>query len=178
MRVAERIALEDPRDVLEYDDGAGGLVTTNGSEGYIYGFEASTAWKFSPQWELAAQIAWQDGKQKEGGVEDTIRRMHPLMGSVSLTWTHPSDDFWVTARVAAATHQNNLSSLAASDTQRIPINGTPGYIIPSLYAGWQATDSLQPGLALENLTDEDYRIHGSGQNAAGPNATFSAKLEW
>ncbi|MEJ6581621.1 MAG: TonB-dependent receptor [Akkermansiaceae bacterium] len=164
--------------IIVIDDGAGGLVTTNGSEGYIYGFEAIGAWKFQPQWELAAQIAWQDGKQKEGGIEDTIRRMHPLMGSVSLTWTHPSDDFWVTARVAATTHQNNLSSLAASDTQRIPINGTPGSLIPSIYAGWQVRENLQLGLALENLTDEDYRIHGSGQNAAGLNATLSAKLEW
>ncbi len=164
--------------IIVTDDGAGGLITTNGSEGYIYGFEASAAWQFQPQWELAAQIAWQDGKQKEGGVEDTIRRMHPLMGSVSLTWTHPSDDFWITARVAAASHQNNLSRLAASDTQRVPINGTPGYIIPSIYAGWQVRENLQLGLALENLTDEDYRIHGSGQNAAGLNATLSAKLEW
>lgn len=164
--------------IVRIDDGMGGLITTNGSEGYIYGFEASAAWQFHPQWELAAHIAWQDGKQETNGNEDIIRRMHPLMGSASLTWTHPSERFWVTARVAAADHQNNLSDLAASDTQRIPVNGTPGHIIPSLYAGWQARENLQLGLALENLTDEDYRIHGSGQNAAGFNATFSVKLEW
>ena len=71
--------------------------------------------------------------------------------------------------------QDNLSLLAASDTQRIPTNGTPSYITTALYAGWQVNDSHQLNLALENLTDIDYRIHGSGQNQLGRNATISVK---
>lgn len=67
---------------------------------------------------------------------------------------------------------------AASDTQRIPINGTPGYLVASLYSGWQVTEALSLNLALENLTDKDYRIHGSGQNQAGRNATLSVKYQW
>jgi hemoglobin/transferrin/lactoferrin receptor protein len=164
--------------IVRIDDGMGGLATTNGSEGYIYGFEARTVWQFHPQWELAAQAAWQDGKQKQGGVEDTVRRLIPLYGGVSLKWTEPDEKYWITGRIRAATRQDNLSALAASDTQRIPVNGTPGYLTASIYAGWQVTDTLQLNLALENLTDEDYRIHGSGQNAPGRNATLSVKYEW
>ncbi|MEN8783832.1 MAG: TonB-dependent receptor, partial [Akkermansiaceae bacterium] len=81
-------------------------------------------------------------------------------------------------RLQAATTQDKLSSLAASDTQRIPVGGTPRYVVASLYGGWQVSDSLQLNLALENLTDKDYRIHGSGQNMPGRNATLSVKFEW
>lgn len=164
--------------IVRVDDGMGGLITTNGSDGYIYGFEARTAWQFHPQWELAAHASWQDGKQTTGGVEDTIRRMNPLNGALSLKWTDPDERCWISGRLQAATRQDNLSALAASDTQRIPVNGTPGYITASIYAGWQVSESFELNFAFENLTDEDYRIHGSGQNQPGRNATVSVKYEW
>lgn len=164
--------------IVRIDDGLGGLATTNGSEGFIYGFEGQATWNFHPQWRLLAHASWQDGEQKQGGVTDTIRRLNPLNGAIDLRWTAPSEDYWISGRIQAATRQDNLSLLAASDTQRIPVGGTPGYIVASLYGGWQVSEALQLNLALENLTDEDYRIHGSGQNMPGRNATLSVKFEW
>jgi hemoglobin/transferrin/lactoferrin receptor protein len=164
--------------IVRIDDGLGGLATTNGSEGFIYGFDGKTTWNFHPQWRFLAHASWQDGEQKQGGVTDTIRRLNPLNGAIDLRWTAPSEDYWISGRVQAATRQDNLSLLAASDTQRIPVGGTPGYVVASLYGGWQVSEALQLNLALENLTDEDYRIHGSGQNMPGRNATLSVKFEW
>lgn len=164
--------------IIRIGDGSGGLITTNGADGYLYGFEAEATWQFHPQWRLLAHASWQDGKQDRGGVDDTIRRLNPLNGALDLRWTAPSETSWISAQVQAATRQDNLSTLAASDTQRIPANGTPGYVVASLYSGWQVSDSLQLNLALENLFDEDYRIHGSGQNMPGRNATLSMKYEW
>jgi len=164
--------------ITRVEDGAGGLITKNGNQGAIYGTEAALTWEFHPQWKLSAHAAWQDGHQTIDGVKDTIRRMHPLMGATSVTWTHPSEKLWISSRVTAARHQNNLSRLAASDTQRIPIHGTPGYLVASIFAGWQVRENFQVGLGLENLFDEDYRVHGSGQNATGFNSTLSVKIDW
>ena len=164
--------------IIRVNDGTGGLITTNGSEGFIYGFEGQITWDFHPQWRLLAHASWQDGEQKQGGITDTIRRLNPLNGAIDLRWTAPSEKYWISGRVQAAARQDNLSLLAASDTQRIPVNGTPGYIVASVYSGWQVSDTIQLNLALENLTDEDYRIHGSGQNMPGRNATVSLKFEW
>lgn len=157
---------------------ADGLITTNGGDGDIFGYEARAAWRFAPNWEAEAHIARQDGRQESNGQTDAIRRLHPLQGAASITWTHPDEHLWIRARVNAAERQNNLSRLAASDTQRIPVNGTPGYIIPSLAVGWQPREDLELTLVLDNLTDEDYRIHGSGQNAQGINATLGLKYSW
>jgi hypothetical protein len=55
--------------------------------------------------------------------------------------------------------------------------GTLGYVIASLYGGWRISDFPRLNLALGHLTNEAYRIHGSGQNKPGRNAPLSIKLE-
>lgn len=164
--------------------GSATRVTTNGQDGHIYGIEASGSWQINPQWRLQAQASWQDGQSDTamfiGGPqsEDYISRIAPLMGSVSLRWTHPDERFWIEGRVSAAATADHLSRGDQGDTQRIPTGGTPSYTVASIHAGWQATDSLLLTLGLENLTDEDYRIHGSGQNSPGFNAVLGARLEF
>lgn len=164
--------------IIRINDGTGGLTTTNGSDGFIYGFESQAIWNLHPQWRLLAHASWQNGEQKIGGITDAIRRLNPLNGALDLRWTASSDQYWISGRIEAASRQDNLSKLAASDTQRIPVGGTPSYVVASLYAGWQTSEVLQLNLALENLTNEAYRIHGSGQNMPGRNATLSIKFEW
>ncbi len=162
--------------------GSDTLVTTNGQDGRIYGVEAEAIWDVTDRWQLSGFASWQEGDTRSdafsGGPagEDYISRLAPLMGSVALRWTHPDDRFWIEGRVTAAAQADKLSARDQGDSQRIPTGGTPSYMIASLYAGWQATEDLLLTLGLENLTDEDYRVHGSGQNEAGINAIFGAKL--
>jgi hemoglobin/transferrin/lactoferrin receptor protein len=37
---------------------------------------------------------------------------------------------------------------------------------------------LDLNFAVENMTDEDYRNHGSGQNEAGLGAVIGARVTW
>lgn len=157
----------------------------NGDEGYLYGAEIDAFWQINEQWSARANATFQDGKEKrfDDGqfVDDTIRRLSPISGSVSIKWTHPSERFWVEGVVLAAATQNNLQSRVAADdndNQRIPAAGTPGYLVAHLNAGYQATDNLDLTFGLENITDEDYRVHGSGVNESGINGRFGAKLTW
>jgi hemoglobin/transferrin/lactoferrin receptor protein len=168
-------------------DAGGALVPVNASEGYLYGFEAQGEWRFAPQWALSGQVWWLDGQVESpatlGGAtrKDTIRRAPPLTAAASLRWTSASERFWVEGRVNAVAEADNLSQLEktpGNDDQRIPVNGTPGYLVPSLHGGWQATENLTLTLGLENLTDEDYRIHGSGVNEPGFNAIIGVKAGW
>lgn len=160
------------------------LRITNGEDGYIYGVELEGEYHINDQWKLTANITYQDGKQDTldeiGGVvtSDTIRRLSPLAGSASLRWTHPNDKVWVETTVLAATTQNNLGAGDLRDGQRVPTNGTPGYLIGTMRAGWQAQENMLFTLGLENLTDEDYRVHGSGVNETGFNTVLGVKFSW
>jgi hemoglobin/transferrin/lactoferrin receptor protein len=165
--------------------GSKNLVTTNASSAYIYGVEVEGAWRFSPQWTLSGFAAWQDGRTESpaylgGPLDDKpMIRQLPLTGSLALRWTAPSEKYWIEGRLlAAATEDRITAEDQAADNQRIPTGGTPGYIIASLQAGWRVSERVDLSCGIENLTDEDYRSHGSGQNEPGLSGIFGARFFW
>ena len=159
-------------------------VTTNASEGYVYGIELEGFYKFSGQWTVSGFAAWQDGRTQTpafiGGPEQNeyVSRLLPLSGSVALRWNDAERPLWIEGRVFASAEADRLTNGDRGDTQRIPTGGTPGYSAFSLRAGYDPTDNIQLTAALENLLDDDYRLHGSGQNEAGFNAIFGVKYLW
>ncbi len=166
--------------------GSSTFVTTNASDAYVYGVELEGAWRFHPQWTLSGFTAWQDGRTETpdflGGPVDGSKPMKqqlPLTGSVALRWNDASEKFWVEGRVLAANKEDRVTATdQALDNQRIPTDGTPGYIVASLHAGWKVNDHLALNCGIENLTDQDYRNHGSGQNEAGLTGILGAKVSW
>ncbi len=178
-------AINNPITRVLDNTGADSLVRiTNGEDGYLYGAELEGQYRINDQWLFLANLTWQDGKQETldeiGGVvtSDTIRRLSPLAGSATLRWSHPNDKVWVEGTVLAAVTQDNLGAGDLRDDQRVPTNGTPGHLVGSLRAGWQARENVLLTLGLENLSDEDYRVHGSGVNETGFNAVFGVQFSW
>lgn len=160
-------------------------ITTNAAQGAVYGTELEGAWRITPQWELSGYVAWMDGRteapEKLGGpvINKPNSKQMPLTGSVALRWTAESKDYWIEGRVLAADTEDRITVAdQAADFQRIPTGGTPGYVIAALRAGWQVNDALSLNASLENLTDEVYRVHGSGQNSPGFNGIFGVKVSW
>jgi hemoglobin/transferrin/lactoferrin receptor protein len=160
-------------------------VTTNGSGGYVYGIELEGAWRFHPQWQLSGFAAWQDARVEApafvGGpvASRPQSRQVPLSGSLALRWTAESRAYWLEARVLGASCESRFTAAdQAADNQRIPTNGTPGYLVASLRGGWQVNENLSLSCAIENLTNTPHRIHGSGQNEPGTNFILGAKVSW
>jgi len=42
--------------------------------------------------------------------------------------------------------------------------------------GWRVRDNVTLTLGVENVTNEEYRIHGSGLNAPGRNVVFGLEM--
>ncbi len=93
----------------------------------------------------------------------------PLTGQLGVRYEPAGSDWWIEGVLMGADKADELSIRDAGDTQRIPPGGTPGYVVAHLRGGWQVAENGNVGFALENLTDEDYRIHGSGSNMPGLN---------
>ena len=166
-------------------NGSSTTIATNASEGYVYGFELDCAWRFHPQWELSGFVAWQDGRNESPGyIGGTVQdkpnaRQLPLSGSLALRWTAESRKYWIEGRLLAADLEDRITAAdQAADNQRIPTHGTPGYVVASLRAGWTVNDHLDLTAGLENLTDDDHRVHGSGQNEPGFGAILGARATW
>ncbi len=154
--------------------------STNGGSGHVYGFEAEGVWKISPCWMLSGMASWNEGKTDSPVTgERWLTKQLPFTSSLALRWTHPNERLWVEGRVLGAVTEARVDPAdQANDPQRIPTHGTPGYLVASLRAGWQVNDHLDLTCGLENLTDEDYRNHGSGQNEPGLGAILGARLSW
>lgn len=165
--------------------GASSTVATNASQGYIYGAELQGAWRIHPQWMLSGFVAWQDGRLETpnfigGPIEKKpMTRLLPLTGSLALRWTSESEKYWVEGRLLGATTEDRVSDEdQAADSQRIPTGGTPGHLVASLRAGWEIHKNLTLTCGIENLTDQDYRNHGSGQNEPGLQGILGVRASW
>jgi len=163
------------------------VTKSNVGDGQVYGVELSGAWDFAPSWTLFGNASYIEGEVTNfvgpgGGPftlqDDYLSRLMPLTGQVGVRWQSPNAPFWVEGLIRAADDADKLSSRDAGDGQRIPAGGTPGYVVASVRGGWDVNDQLSMVLGVENLTDENYRIHGSGQNEPGLNVILGVEMEF
>ncbi len=156
------------------------VIKKNSGNGYIHGVELSETYHFTPQWSLWFAGALMDGKvdscpTSSGEKErEYISRLMPPTAEIGIRWQSERGKYWCELEGDFADKADKLSVEDEMDTQRIPPGGTPGYSVCHIRAGTQFTKSLALSLALENVFDEDYRIHGSGVNEAGRNLILTA----
>lgn len=165
------------RTVLVQDVPALEVTKRNSGAGYIHGTELSGNYQWHPQWSTRAGFTWMRGKVDVFPADSSVpalqtepvSRLMPTTFDLALLWEHPGGRYWAEGSWTIADKQDRLSSADQRDTQRIPPGGTPGYSVYNLRAGWRPVDSLSVTAAIENLSDADYRIHGSGLNEPGRN---------
>lgn len=155
-------------------NGESEITKRNGGEGFIQGVEAGASWRFHPEFTLFGNITWMEGETEQFPTSAPVSvtapadRIMPLTGQIGLRW-QPDRKLWVEGVLVVADEQDKLSFLNRNDTQRIPPGGTPGYEVLSLRGGYNFHRNASLTVALENILDEDYRIHGSGTNEPGIN---------
>lgn len=163
-------------------DGDREVTKRNAGDGFVQGFEVEARWRFAENCTLWGAFAWLDGEvdgyptSDPVAVREPITRLMPMTTQVGLRWDAPEGDCWLEAVLLNAADADRLSASDRSDTQRVPPGGTPGYTTLSLRSGFRLSHSTTLTAVLDNVTDEDYRVHGSGINEPGLN--FIVGLEW
>lgn len=154
----------------------------NSGDGYIHGFEFQVSAKLDSAISLKLQSCYNDGEVDTYPTSDTVisretlSRLQPWTNQINLLYRDPDSKWSLEAVGKFAQKQDELSTRDQSDTQRIPPGGTPGYAVFHLRAEYEFSDQTEITLAIENLLDENYRIHGSGVNEPGRNAIAGLKL--
>ena len=103
-------------------------------------------------------------------VRDYPDRLMPANYRVGLQY-HPVSElnWWAETEIIGAQDADKLSLRDEDDTQRIPPGGTPGYTVWNIRGGLDLLSNVSLNLVVENVLDDNYRIHGSGQNETGRN---------
>jgi len=163
----------------EIIDGNNEVTKRNSGAGYVQGIEAQARYRLDDAWSVFGNLTWLDGEvdtfptSDASAVREPIDRLMPVTAHAGVHWRPSGSTWWLEGQVSYAADADDLSSRDAADTDRIPPGGTPGYTVLTVRGGWKVSRTLRLSLALENLADEDYRIHGSGLNEPGRNVVLS-----
>lgn len=149
------------------------ITKDNVGDGYVYGVELGAAWELVKQWTLFGNGTYQYGRvdtyptSAQVKEKEYITRMMPFMAQLGIRWDSANRKKWGEFLARYAADADKLNTRDQGDTSRIPPGGTPSYLVLDLRGGWRIDDSFTVNAGLANLTDEDYRVHGSGHNMPG-----------
>ncbi len=166
-------------------DPSGGLIVTkdNVGDGHAEGVELLATAPLTAGWELYGGFNW------FYGVADTLlspgvrtraplSRSAPATGVCGARYRIPETKAVVEFDVRVAERADRLSPDDERDTQRIPPGGTPGYAVWGIRGEWELVRNVAIFAAAENITDRDYRIHGSGTNEPGVNVVVGTEISF
>lgn len=164
-------------------DGEFVVSKANVGDGVVKGMELSWQVALDAGTSLFGHATWMDGcletypTSNPVPASEPIDRLMPPSGAIGLRWSPDPGRLWLEGQLVAAEGQRDLSTRDAQDTSRIPPGGTPGYAVVHLRGGFRFSSQLAITLGIENLTDRDYRIHGSGTNMPGRNLIMTLAME-
>ncbi|MFT7617133.1 MAG: hemoglobin/transferrin/lactoferrin receptor protein [Planctomycetota bacterium] len=146
---------------------------SNVGDGHVLGAEFSVAWDITDELTLGGNFSWLDGQvdtfpTSAANVEaEAISRLAPIQGLITLDYRPVATGLTVSAEVELVDRADRLNTRDKRDTQRIPTNGTPGYIVFNLRTNYAFDSKKSVFLHFENIGDKNYRVHGSGSQESG-----------
>jgi hemoglobin/transferrin/lactoferrin receptor protein len=156
----------------------------NGGEGYVQGIELAGSVAFNENWSVFAAGSYTAGEvdQFPGSdnkvVREPLSRVVPFMGTLGLRLQTADRRLWTELVCTAASAADKLNSGERADTQRFPVDGTPGWTLLTLRGGWKLNENVSLTASLDNLLDEEYRAHGSGSNEPGFGGTVGVTVQF
>ncbi len=156
----------------------------NGGDGYMQGFEAATRWQIDQHWSVFGHIAWVEGESDQFIGTTTQKRreplgkISPLVGYGGVRWQNTGNRIWAELVGLTYGEAGRLNTSDQLDTQRVPPNGTPSFLVLTLRGGWQVSEHLLLTASLDNLLNQTYRYHGSGSNEPGFGANLGATVKF
>jgi len=158
----------------------------NAGDGFFQGVELSASYRIFPQLTVFGTFSWTEGEvdtfldvgDPTSKVRAPATRVQPITGRVGLRLDDANGKWWIEGLATFADKQDELSPGDEGDTQRIPPGGTPGYQVYTLRGGVRVHDQVTLTGAIENIFDEDYRVHGSGTNEPGRNFVLGAEIKF
>jgi len=171
-RVLVGTDIGDPGDP---DDDVDFFQRRNVTEVRIDGFELGAEYLLEDGWAVHGNLWYTLGTNATDG--EPVSRIPPTQGVIGLRWRDVAHRNWFAIYGWLVARQDRLSARDLRDS-RIPDGGTPGYATINIRLGHSFDAGQRVLLNLENLTDREYRVHGSGVDGAGVSATLGYERRW
>ena len=158
----------------------------NAGDGYVHGVELEGYWIFCENFTAFGNFTWMEGEvdtflnvsDPSTLVRGPLSRVQPITGLIGLRFDEPDRKWWIETTLGFAFEQDQLAPGGEDDTQRIPPGGTPGYVVWSIRGGVKVCKNFTLFVGVENITNENYRVHGSGVNGPGRNFILGGEFKF
>lgn len=143
----------------------------NTEAAFIKGFETEFNAEVTKQLYFSSGITYTYGQSLSK--KEPLRRIPPFNGRAVATYKNKN---WFTAAECMFAAKQNRLAQGDKDDNRIGINGTAGWEVINLYAGYTVS-VLHFNIGMQNIFNKDYRTHGSGINAVGRSGWIAISLK-
>ena len=150
--------------------------SVNAASSSIHGIETSLKAELTDRLSMHAVLNYTRGEQRVDAIDEAADRVPPLNGNLVLRY-NLADRWQFDALLRAAARQDRLSNRDVGDP-RIDPNGTAGWASLGASGTWSGDNGWQVTISADNLTDKQYRTHGSGIDAPGRNLTATIRRRW
>lgn len=149
-------------------DGAGNVFLGN-HEAYLNGTEIAGEYLLDGGWSLYGNFAYTYGQDLTSSVP--FSRIPPTQGILGMRWRDLSLLSYFDVYTWLVNRQDRYNPANLTDS-RFPVGGTDGYATLNIRCGTTLGECCnhRVSLILENVTDEYYRVLGSGVDGTGFNA--------
>lgn len=158
-------------------DGRDVVQSTNAARVSIHGAEVGASFMLTENISARAVLNYTWGEQDiAGAVAEPADRIPPLSGMLRLNYDSGRRigfDAWF----QFAGSQDRLSARDIRDV-RIDARGTDGWAILGTRVHWNDGEAWQVAISIDNIFDNQYRVHGSGIDAIGRNISLSVRRAW
>ncbi len=145
---------------------------TANQDSFLQGVEFDGEYLLQDGWSLYGNFWYTYGVNLV--TETPLSRVPPAQGIAGLRWRAPEAGSYFAIYTWLVRRQDRLDQVRDITDERIPAGGTPGYATLNMRAGRAFGRNRQHRLSvsLENITDKNYLVHGSGVFGTGFTARF------
>jgi outer membrane receptor protein involved in Fe transport len=141
---------------------------------YVWGVEAEVEGRLTRDLLAFGGVTTTYGEQVTA--REPMRRIPPVFGRIGLRHD-PRRGLSLGTALLFAGRQDRLSAGDRAD-HRIDPDGTPGWVVLNVHAGYRFGSGLEVRGGVDNVFDEAYRVHGSGIDGYGRYAWVGADVRF
>jgi len=172
----------DGQTVIDYQGEPSNVqAIQNAAKARSYGFELGLDAYITPALSFVSHVTLTRGEEElENGDTASLRHAAPLFGDAHLIWTGQKFKISLFANFNGeiafedlAPSEQNKPFIYAIDENGNPFS--PSWYTLNLRTQYKISSSLETNIALENMTDQRYRMYSSGIAAPGRNLIMSVR---